>query len=87
MPVPSVEGMSATSHGTSSSSASAEQVAPAPLAEPDSLEQLISDGRRMAAHWHTPAATAPAAPSAGPHGITVPARSAHVVAGMAEYGD
>lgn len=76
--------MSATSHGTPSSSA---QPAPVPLAEPDSLEQLIGDSRRMAAHWHTPAPAAPAAPSSGPHGITVPEKSAHVVAGMAEYGD
>jgi hypothetical protein len=41
----------------------------------------------MAAHWHTPAAPAPAAPSAGLHGITVPAKSAQAVAGMSEYGD
>ncbi|NUS16433.1 MAG: hypothetical protein HOY69_34400 [Streptomyces sp.] len=75
--------MSATSHGTPAWSPSA----PAPLAEPDSLEQLIGDCRKMAAHWHAPAAAArgTAAP-AGPHGITVPEASAHVVAGMAEYG-
>lgn len=77
--------MSATSHGTPS--ASAPPRASAPLAEPDSLEQLVGDCRRMAARWHTPAAAAPAAPSAGPHGITVPAKSAQAVAGMSEYGD
>jgi hypothetical protein len=63
-------------------------LAPVPLAEPDSLEQLIGDCRQMAAHWHVPAGTEPAAVSpAGLHGITVPPASAHVVAGMAEFGD
>jgi hypothetical protein len=76
--------MSATSHGTSPASS---PQAPAPLAEPDSLEQLIGDCRRMAAQWHTPAPSAPAAPSAALHGITVPAKSARAVAGMSEYGD
>ncbi|WP_433888905.1 hypothetical protein [Streptomyces sp. CA-111067] len=64
---------------------------PSPSAEPESLEQLIGDCRQMAAHWKTPpgkaqAGPAPAAP-AGPGGISVPAASAHVVAGMAEFGD
>jgi hypothetical protein len=42
----------------------------------------------MARHWKTPAAheQAVVAP-ASLHGITVPAASAHVVRGMAEYGD
>lgn len=63
-------------------------LAPVPLAEPDSLEQLIGDCREMAAHWRVPAATERAAVApAGLHGITVPAASAHVVAGMAEFGD
>ncbi|WUH93929.1 hypothetical protein OG900_29960 [Streptomyces sp. NBC_00433] len=63
-------------------------LAPVPLAEPDSMEQLIGDCRRMAEHWRVPAGSerTPAAP-AGLHGITVPAASAHVVAGMAEFGD
>jgi hypothetical protein len=59
-----------------------------PLAEPESLEQLIGDCRRMARHWQAPArrSAAPVAPS-GLHGITVPPASAHVVDVMAEYGD
>ncbi|MFG1806519.1 hypothetical protein [Streptomyces sp. NPDC049040] len=63
-------------------------IAPLPLAEPDSLEQLIGDSRRMAAHWHVPAGDerAAAAP-AGLRGISVPPASAHVVAGMAEFCD
>lgn len=75
--------MSATSHGTSSPP----PPAPAPLAEPDSLDQLLGDCRTMAAHWHAPAPAVRAAAPAGPHGITVPAASAHVVAAMAEFGD
>ncbi|WP_327291513.1 hypothetical protein [Streptomyces sp. NBC_01198] len=52
------------------------------------MEQLIGDCRRMAAQWHVPAgAERAAAAPAGLHGITVPAASAHVVAGMAEFGD
>lgn len=59
-----------------------------PLAEPESLDQLIVDCRRMAEHWHTPAHLERAAVApASLHGITVPAASAHVVAGMTEYGD
>ncbi|MYS25197.1 hypothetical protein GA0115240_176016 [Streptomyces sp. DvalAA-14] len=59
-----------------------------PLADPDSLEQLIGDSRRMAPHWKTPAATAQAvAAPVGPHGISVSAASAHLVDGMSEYGD
>lgn len=75
--------MSATSHGTTAPS----PIAPAPLAEPDSMEELIGDCRKMAAHWNSAPAAAPAERAAGLHGITVPAASAHVVAGMAEYGD
>lgn len=74
--------MSATSHGTAVPS----PIAPAPLAEPDSMEELMGDCRKMAAHWHAAPAAAPVERAAGPHGITVPAASAHVVAGMAEYG-
>lgn len=62
-------------------------LAPVPLAEPDSLEQLIGDCRQMAAHWHVPAGERTASAPAGLHGITVPPASAHVVAGMAEFGD
>ncbi|WNI15189.1 hypothetical protein [Actinacidiphila sp. ITFR-21] len=55
--------------------------------EPDSLEQLIGDCRRLAARWQTAAAPARAvAAPAGPHGVTVPAATAHFVAGMSEYG-
>jgi hypothetical protein len=61
--------------------------APVPLAEPDSLEQLIGDCRQMAAHWHVPAGEHTSSAPAGLHGISVPAASAHVVAGMAEFGD
>jgi hypothetical protein len=55
--------------------------------EPESLQQLIGDCRRMALHWKTPAAheQAVVAP-ASLHGITVPPASAHVVSGMPEYG-
>lgn len=57
------------------------------LAEPESLTQLIVDGRRMALHWKTPPRHEQAivAPNRL-HGITVPAASAHAVDGMAEYG-
>ncbi|MBD0736137.1 hypothetical protein BGM09_23755 [Streptomyces sp. CBMA29] len=59
-----------------------------PLAEPESLDQLLGDCRRMAAHWHTPAARAQAVVApASLHGIVVPPASAHVVRGMAEFGD
>jgi hypothetical protein len=59
-----------------------------PLAEPDSLEQLIGDCRQMARHWKAPAAQAQAVVApAGLHGITVPAASAQFVDGMSEYGD
>jgi hypothetical protein len=58
-----------------------------PLAEPDSLEQLIGDCREMAQHWKAPAAHAQTVVVPGSlHGITVPPASAHVVDGMAEYG-
>lgn len=57
------------------------------LADPDSLEQMIGDCRRMAEHWKTPATAArPVVPPAGLHGITVPPASAQAVRGMAEYG-
>jgi hypothetical protein len=62
-----------------------------PPAEPESLEQLIGDCRRMAEHWKMPATTADSAAAAdGPsalRGVTVPAASAHVVEVMAEFGD
>ncbi|MFJ4405821.1 hypothetical protein [Streptomyces sp. NPDC088910] len=59
-----------------------------PLAEPESLDQLLGDCRRMAAHWHTPAAKAQAVVApASLRGIVVPPASAHVVRGMAEFGD
>lgn len=56
--------------------------------EPESLAELIGDCRRMARHWEAPKPekTAVVAPSSL-RGITVPAASAHVVGGMAEYGD
>lgn len=59
-----------------------------PPAEPESLEQLIGYCRRMAEHWKAPAHrdTARVSP-AGLHGVTVPASSAQVVDGMADYGD
>ncbi|HEY3481943.1 MAG TPA: hypothetical protein VGL02_23855 [Streptomyces sp.] len=59
-----------------------------PLADPESLEQLIGDCRQMAEHWKVPAAKAQSVVApASLHGITVPAASAHVVDGMAEFGD
>jgi hypothetical protein len=67
---------------------SASVLAWAPLADPDSLDQLIGDCRQMAAHWKTPAAKAqPVVAPASLHGIVVPPASAHVVSGMAEFGD
>jgi hypothetical protein len=59
-----------------------------PPAEPESLEQLIGDCRRMAVHWRPPVHRDPAGVAlSGLHGITVPPASAHVVDEMAEYGD
>lgn len=59
-----------------------------PLADPESLEQLIGDCRRMARHWKAPAARTPSVVApASLRGITVPPASAHVVAGMVEFGD
>lgn len=59
----------------------------APLAEPESLEQLIGDCRQMAQHWKAPVAHAQTVVAPGSlHGITVPPASAHVVDGMSEYG-
>lgn len=59
--------------------------------EPESLEELIGDCRRMAPRWSAAAARRPSAvpgfAAANLHGITVPPASAHVVDGMAEYGD
>lgn len=60
----------------------------AAIAEPESLDQLIGDCRQMAEHWKSPAAKAPAPTApAGLRGIVVPPASAHVVEGMAEFGD
>ena len=59
-----------------------------PLADPESLEQLIGDCRQLAEHWKVPAAKAQSVVApASLHGITVPPASAHVVDGMAEFGD
>ncbi|MFF3563143.1 hypothetical protein ACFYXS_24160 [Streptomyces sp. NPDC002574] len=60
----------------------------APLGEPETLAELLGDCRKMAQHWETPATpkVSRVAPSTL-HGITVPEASAHVVEGMAEYGD
>lgn len=56
--------------------------------EPESLEELLGDCRRMAPHWAVPAVEkAAAAVPASLHGITVPLASAHIVDGMADYGD
>lgn len=56
--------------------------------EPESLEQLIGDCRRMAARWRTPARRKPSPVTpAGLHGVTVPAASAQVVDEMAEYAE
>lgn len=56
--------------------------------EPESLAELLGDCRRMAAHWEAPARekSAVVAPSSL-RGVTVPAASAHLVNGMADYGD
>ncbi|SEN70813.1 hypothetical protein SAMN05216267_1008213 [Actinacidiphila rubida] len=60
----------------------------APVGESESLEELIGDCRRMAERWKAPATKkADAVAPAALHGITVPAASAHVVSGMADYGD
>jgi hypothetical protein len=58
-----------------------------PVAETESLAELIDDCLRMAPHWEVPAAASPAAVAPSSlHGITGPAESAHVVDGMADYG-
>ncbi|MCF6522956.1 hypothetical protein [Streptomyces sp. JJ36] len=71
-----------------------DEYAPAPgfpPAEPESLSQLRGDCARMAPHWR--AGTRPAGPrpapagSPRPRGVRVPARSAHLLDGMSEYGD
>jgi hypothetical protein len=67
---------------------SASVLASAALADPESLDQLLGDCRRMSAHWKTPAAKVRAAVApASLHGIVVPPASAHVVDAMAEFGD
>ncbi|MDH6110075.1 hypothetical protein P3T36_005801 [Kitasatospora sp. MAP12-15] len=54
-------------------------------ADPDSLDALLDSSRRLGAFW-PPLATGPQ-PSARPsHGISVPARTRDLVAGMAEFG-
>jgi hypothetical protein len=93
--------MAKTSRPTGSPSAPGLTAAPgaaprasAPYAEPDSLAELLGDCRRMARHWAPAPAAADrdragesaASGGAGLRGVTVPAATAHVVAGMAEYG-
>ncbi|MFB8404051.1 hypothetical protein [Streptomyces sp. NPDC055912] len=52
-----------------------------------SLADLRGDGARMAPHWVTPAAPAPAPVSpALIHGVVVPAASARLIEATAEYG-
>ncbi|MEU5216200.1 hypothetical protein AB0G79_08360 [Streptomyces sp. NPDC020807] len=52
-----------------------------------SLAELRGDGARMAPHWVTPVAPAPAPVSpASIHGVVVPAASARLIAATAEYG-
>ncbi|MFB7515967.1 hypothetical protein [Streptomyces sp. NPDC056144] len=52
-----------------------------------SLAELRGDGARMAPHWVTPVAPAPAPVSAASiHGVVVPAASARLIAATAEYG-
>lgn len=54
-------------------------------ADPDTLDALVDSSRRMGAFWPV-LATGPQ-PGARPStGISVPARTRDLVAGMAEYG-
>jgi hypothetical protein len=59
--------------------------------DPESLAELLVDCRRMAPHWEVPVLERREKPAAvavaNLRGITVPAASALVVNGMAEYGD
>ncbi|MBA6435347.1 MULTISPECIES: hypothetical protein [Streptomyces] len=60
--------------------------------EPEYLDQLRGDGARMAPHWTVTVAAAPTRPvspvaASRIRGITVPATSADLLAGMSDYGD
>ncbi len=63
-----------------------------PGGHPGSAAELLSDCRSTAGRWPAAAAApgaAPTASGAGPaaiRGTSVPAASAHAVAGMSEYG-
>ncbi|GGR94568.1 hypothetical protein GCM10010252_36600 [Streptomyces aureoverticillatus] len=54
---------------------------------PETLESLRGDCARMVPHWVVPAVPAAPVPPSLIHGVTVPAASARVIDGMAEYGD
>ncbi|MFG3283822.1 hypothetical protein [Streptomyces sp. NPDC048111] len=58
------------------------------VATDQGLAALRADGLRMAPHWVVPAAKAPApVPPSLIHGVSVPAASVRLIAGMSEYGD
>ncbi|MFF5717083.1 hypothetical protein [Streptomyces buecherae] len=62
---------------------------PVHAAEPESFAELRADCARMAPRWAASGA-AHAVPPVGPaqiRGVRVPSASAHLVDGMADYGD
>ncbi|WP_217196456.1 hypothetical protein [Streptomyces buecherae] len=62
---------------------------PVHAAEPESFAELRADCARMAPRWGASGA-ADAVPPVGPaqiRGVRVPSSSAHLVDGMADYGD
>ncbi|WEV28249.1 hypothetical protein OYE22_26020 [Streptomyces sp. 71268] len=62
---------------------------PVHAAEPESFAELRADCARMAPRWSASGAAA-TAPPVGPaqlRGVRVPSASAHLVDGMADYGD
>lgn len=62
---------------------------PSPSPAPESLAELVGDGARMARDWPVPHTAPAAAPTPWDriHGVRVPASSAHLLAGMSDYGD
>ncbi|MFH8793023.1 hypothetical protein [Streptomyces sp. NPDC017941] len=53
----------------------------------ETLETLRGTCVRMVPHWVVPAVPVVPVPPSLIHGVTVPAASARVLDGMAEYGD
>ncbi|MCZ2524479.1 hypothetical protein [Streptomyces sp. HB2AG] len=56
--------------------------------DPESLDELVGDCRRMAPRWTSHAPVRPVhSPPSHIHGVTVPEKSAHLLDGMSDYGD